>query len=693
MVSTRLTAVLALLIAQGALGCRASGSSPLVRPTKDDAGTGGLIIEGGATPPTDAPMAMPHALLAIQPAHGPYSGGTLVLLRGNGFGSNARVWFGDTELDAASVLAIDTKRLQVTAPPGAAGLVDVTVQNGDDESTTVALSGGYSYDAFYAEPATGPTSGGTLVTLHGQGTHWNETTEVSIDRNPCDIVEVRSETELVCRAPLGTPGAKPVRVEGPDDEIIDVLDAFTYENSDNGFRGGLSGDPLRGELKVIALDSMLGEVIPGAYAILGDDDPLVARTDLNGVALLTGSAVGRTATVTVARKCFQPVTFVDVPVDTVTAYLDPVLSPSCFSPEGDIEGGGGNPGTGSSVSGELVWPETQEFRRNNWGNVPAPASDNESKVAYVFPLSARPTDVFRVPTWNSPVTTSDMGSTGFRFSLSASAGTYTLYALAGIEQRGPAGVKFTAYATGLVRGVAVPLGKSVGDVFIPVDVPLDHAMTLQIDGPKPTPVGPDRLDASVAIRVGSEGYMILPGGQQEALLGMNQSLEFVGVPPLVDSLEGTSYVIAASASTGPAGGLPRSVLGFLGVTTTANALQVGPFIEVPVAVQPARNGVWNGRDLAWDAAPGGLTPDLAIIDVQTAAGLFDWRVVVPGRKRAVRLPDLAAIDSTLAWPTGEQGVQIALAQVLDFDYGNLRYRNLIERGWGAYAMDAFFVSY
>ena len=54
---------------------------------------------------------------------------------------------------------------------------------------------------------------------------------------------------------------------------------------------------------------------------------------------------------------------------------------------------------------------------------------------------------------------------------------------------------------------------------------------------------------------------------------------------------------------------------------------------------------------------------------------------------------LESQDGTIAWPTGEQGMQIVLAQVIDFDYGNLRYRNLTERGWGAYAIDAFFASY
>jgi hypothetical protein len=693
-VSARFLSVVALLGTTLSLGCRARGSAPFVRPTDDDAGTGiDVVVDAGTSGPDSGPSASPHALLAVQPPHGPFSGGTLVMLRGNGFGSDARVWFGDTELAHSEVVPVDPHRVQVTAPPGNAGLADVTVQNGDDVSTRVTLPGGFAYDAFYAEPDTGPTSGGTLVTLHGQGTQWDADTEITIDRNPCEIVEVKGPEQLVCKAPSGTPGAKPMRVTTSDGIGVDSLEAFNYENSDNGFRGGLSGAALNGSLKVLVFDGIQGEAVPGAQVIVGDDEPLLAKTDASGVTVLTDPSLGPKSTVTIARKCFQPITFVDVPVDTVTAYLDPVLSPACGSPEGDLESGGGNPGQGAGVTGELVWPETQEFKRDNWSNVPEPASPDEVKVAYVFQLSGRPTDTFRLPSAIAAVTPTSDGTMGYRFSLSTSPGNTTLYALAGIENRSRSPYLFTAYAMGLIRGVPVPAGKTTDDVFIRVDVTLDHALSMNIEGPKPTAKGPDLLEANVAIRVGSDGYALLPSGRQSALLNGDQSLSFVGIPPLVNSLSETSYVAVVRAVTGTAGGFPRSVLGAVGTTSTALPLTVGPFIEVPTLSAPARNAKWNGRDLAWGSAAGGLPPDLAILDVETAAGLYDWRIVVPGARRSVRLPDLEGINAELAWPRGEQTIQVVRAQVLDFDYNNLRYRNLLERGWTAYAVDAFFTSH
>ena len=242
-------------------------------------------------------------------------------------------------------------------------------------------------------------------------------------------------------------------------------------------------------------------------------------------------------------------------------------------------------------------------------------------------------------------------------------------------------------------GVAVPAGQVTNDVFIRVDVPLDHAILMNVAGPQPTASGPDVLSASVALRVGNEGYAILPGGQQLALLGSTQSLSFVGVPALVGSLVGTSYVASAQAQTGPNGNLPRSILGLVGATSTDTPLAIGPFVEVPVLSAPKRNGVWDGRTISWSYAAGGLNADLAVLDMVAGSGLYDWRIVAPAKTRSVTLPDLGAVSPSIAWPNGEQALSISLAQIQGFDYANLRYRDLSERGWTAYASDAFFFLY
>src|SRR6188768_2849850 len=131
--------------------CVARRDKPFVRQTDDDAGPQAPIdLDSGA--PDVSPDALeiaPHAVLGVDPPHGPHGGGTLVMIRGNGFDSSARVWLGDVEVDSARVTPVDPQRLQVLTPPGEAGAVDVRVQLAEDESTSSALTGGYTYDRFY----------------------------------------------------------------------------------------------------------------------------------------------------------------------------------------------------------------------------------------------------------------------------------------------------------------------------------------------------------------------------------------------------------------------------------------------------------------------------------------------------------------------------------------------------------------
>ena len=386
---------------------------------------------------------------------------------------------------ARAIVPIDPQRIQVTVPPGHTGAVDVGVQNGRDDSTFAVLSGGYSYDQFYAEPDSGPTSGGTQITLYGDGTRWNDATEVTIDQKPCVVNEVVSKTELRCTTPAGTPGSKPIRVSTSVD--VDVLDAFVYSNSDNGFKGGLSGNALATHLRVLVLDNITAEGVPGATVIVGDDvaSADILKTDASGVTVDSKAGLGPKRTVTVARKCYQPQTFVDVDVDSVTVFLDPILAPGCGPPSGDLPASGGSGVYGASVDGQVVWPATAEFKRDGWlQRARHPSRTMNSLVAYVLRLTGSPTDRFSLPSAAQAITpSSERRPRLYRSAATASPGNFTLYALAGIENRTLTPPTFTAYQMGLVRGVAAKSGETKSDVFIQIDVDLDHTLTLDLSPP------------------------------------------------------------------------------------------------------------------------------------------------------------------------------------------------------------------
>jgi hypothetical protein len=677
--------------------CISRGAPFSLLTDRADGGGGGTTLNLDAGTPdsgSDLPPAAPHAVLSVDPAHGTFAGGNVALVRGNGFTSSARVWFGDVELDVSTIVPIDPQRLQVTVPPGHTGAVDVVEQNGTDKSTRAVLTGGYTYDQFYADPNNGPTSGGTSITLKGDGTNWDAQTAVTIDQISCTVTQVLSPAELICTTPPDTQGSKPIRVTTKDGVKVDVLDAFSYGNSDDGFKGGLSGNTLSGSLRVLVLNNATGLALDAATVIVGSSVATadVLTTDVNGVAVDTRASLGPKQTVTVARKCYQPQTFVDVPVDTVTAFLNPVLSPACGA-GGDLPPSGGSGSYGATVTGEIVWPATGEFKRAGWLDVPAAKSSAEKAVAYVLRLSASATDRFSLPDASQAITPESSGDRGYAFSTFGPPGNFTLYALAGLENRTLTPPTFTAYQMGLVRGVAAQATQTKSDVFIPIDVDLNHTLTLDLTPPSVTARGPNRMQASAAIQVGSEGYATLPNGYNSQTLPLAGAISFVGVPTLAGSLLGTSYVATARAVTGDSGGTPSSVVGLVSSNSTSDPLLLDQFVQVPVLVTPAPNSSWNGTTLSATRTAGGSPVDLVVYDIESGGGLIGWTVVGPDSTTPFSLPDLNAMSTDLGLSPGPITITVSAARITGFTYSALDYRDTTQRGWTAYATDVFYASY
>jgi hypothetical protein len=668
-------------------GCLTQGPPVDLRP----------VNEGDAGPriSTDVPIADasselgttdPHGLVGVSPSHGPFNGGQARILRGNGFGNGLRVWFGATEIATKDIVSIDPSRAQVIVPPGQAGPADVKAQIGNDASTARTLPDAYLYEAFYGEPSTGGTAGGTLVHWFGQNTAWSAGTTVTIDGKSCEPVQVISATELTCTTPAAPAGAKRVEIRTAS-ETTTVRDGFTFADTDNGFTGGLSGAKLTTRLKVLAYSAYSGAPIKGAYVLAGDDPStgITKRTDASGLATFEDPALGPKRSVTVAAKCHQPITFIDVPVDTVTVYPNPVLIPSCV-PEGDTPPTGGRSGVVSTVRGEIVWGFDGEQRSLAWRNIPTPLP-NEKAVAYVFRLSGDPSGTFALPATGEGIRPDTPGGkAGFPFTMTTSQGNLTLYALVGIEDRTGTPPRFTAYAMGIVRGVAATLGQTTADVYIPIDVRLDHAVSLVAKTQLPGPRGPDRARFHVTVEVERGGYAILPTGPAAWTLPVERTLSFVGVPPLTGPLASARYIASGLAGTGPNLGAPLSHAGRF--ASTSETIGMDEFLSVPVLDVPALGEPWNGRQLAFHFAPAPISPDLTVLQVQSAAGLVTWTVVVPGGgTRSVPLPDLATVFPEGAIIHGSVSINVLGGRLTGFDYGALRYGQLGPSGFDGYSID------
>jgi hypothetical protein len=226
-----------------------------------------------------------------------------------------------------------------------------------------------------------------------------------------------------------------------------------------------------------------------------------------------------------------------------------------------------------------------------------------------------------------------------------------------------------------------------------MDNPLDQSLRFAVTGPSTTPRGPDRVEVSVALRIGTEGYAILPSNRHSALLPVASPMEFVGVPPLVGSLQSAEYIAAAHANTGLMGDLPESDIGPLTASSTAETLALKDFLEIPQLITPAPGGQWDGHSLTLNWVSGGPDVSLVVMDIQSAGGSITWRVVTPALHKDVNLPDLETLVPQAALQHGSVAILVNLARLDDFDYGHLGYSDLSSTSWRASATDQFQVRY
>lgn len=167
-------------------------------------------------------------LQSVAPASGDVAGGAAVVLGGAGFAAGAGVTFGGV---AAAVTSASATALTVTAPPHAAGAVDVTVTNPDGQAAT--LAGAFTYASAPAgappvlsglSPASGYTVGGATVTLTGA-----EFVNPVVDFGGVVVVpSASSKTSITVAAPPHAAGAVDVAVINQDGQRATRAGAFTY---------------------------------------------------------------------------------------------------------------------------------------------------------------------------------------------------------------------------------------------------------------------------------------------------------------------------------------------------------------------------------------------------------------------------------------------------------------------------------
>ncbi len=167
-------------------------------------------------------------LIQVLPNGGPSTGGTVVILSGSNYQSGAIVLFGGAA--ATNVTLISSAQLQVTTPSVPAGIVDVQVINPDSQSVT--LTGGFTFTLGPAPlivsvlPGTGPSSGGTAVTI--TGTNFAAGAIVQFGNVTSSNVIVNSATQITVITPPHATGVTDVIVRNPDNQSATRASAFNF---------------------------------------------------------------------------------------------------------------------------------------------------------------------------------------------------------------------------------------------------------------------------------------------------------------------------------------------------------------------------------------------------------------------------------------------------------------------------------
>ena len=193
---------------------------------------------------------------SVGPNSGPATGGTSVTISGTGFTNSASVSFGG--LGAASVVVVSSTELQAVTPVHGSGTVTVAVtENLHNQSAT--LSGGFTYigstsvGISSASPATGPTSGGTVVTVNGTG--FQSGAAVAFGSTQSTAVTVVSSTRISAMSPTGSSGTVAITVTDPDAQSATLPSAFTYTSAPSVSSISPNSGPVTGGTTVTILGS------------------------------------------------------------------------------------------------------------------------------------------------------------------------------------------------------------------------------------------------------------------------------------------------------------------------------------------------------------------------------------------------------------------------------------------------------
>ena len=147
---------------------------------------------------------------SVCPNSGSTAGGTAVTITGTNFAAGATVTFGSAA--ATNVVVVNSTTITATTPAGSAGAVTVTVtvEWAEREPGQRVHLHGCADGEQCVSPNSGPTAGGTAVTI--TGTNFAAGATVTFGGTAATNVVVVNSTTITATTPAGSAGAVTVTV-------------------------------------------------------------------------------------------------------------------------------------------------------------------------------------------------------------------------------------------------------------------------------------------------------------------------------------------------------------------------------------------------------------------------------------------------------------------------------------------------
>ncbi|MGA2037590.1 MAG: IPT/TIG domain-containing protein, partial [Acidimicrobiales bacterium] len=255
---------------------------------------GGTSSTGSADQYTYVPSV--PTVTGVSPYSGSTSGGASVTVSGSGFTGATGVDFGSTP--AASFSVNNDNTITATSSLGSVGAVDVTVTTTLGTSAT-GLADKFTYvpvpTVTGVSPTSGPTAGGTSVTVSGSG--FTGATGVDFGSTPATSFSVTNDNTITATSPTGSAGTVDITVTtAGGTSATSSADQFTYVPAVPTVTGisPTSGSPAGGTLVTIS-----GSGFTGATGVDFGSTPAASFSVVNDNTITATSPAGSTSTIDV----------------------------------------------------------------------------------------------------------------------------------------------------------------------------------------------------------------------------------------------------------------------------------------------------------------------------------------------------------------------------------------------------------